>query len=160
MIRFLILFLILITNNCFSQDTIAKDANEIVCRFLPAPFKITNCDTVRIKDIEGSAFLLLRISDKAIVNSFNIDFLNVVNNNNNKRIKYDSRTSDKLLFDEYPKNVRPYYGLLKKIVDSLVIEKNQNAKHDSINHMYVRVIISPIEDKTEEELTKKGHKCY
>jgi len=160
MVRFLILFLMIITNNCFSQDTITRDTNEIICRFLPAPFKITNCDTVRIKDIEGSAFLLLRISDKAIVNSFNIDFLNVVDNSNNKIIKYNSRTSDKLLFDEYPKNVRPYYGILKRIVDSLVIEKNQNAKHDSINHMYVRVIIRPIDDKIEEGLTKECHKCY
>jgi len=150
MIRFLIPFLMVITNNCFSKDTIARDTNEIICRFLPAPFKITNCDTVRINDIEGSAFLSLKISDNAIVNSFNIDFLNVVDVSNDKKIKYACRTRDKLFFEEYPKNVRPYYGIFKKFVDSLVIEKYPNAKQDSINYMYVRVIIRSIEDKTVE----------
>jgi len=49
------------------------------------------------------------------------------------------------IFVEYPKNVSPYYGIFKEFVDSLVIEKHPNAKQDSINYMYVRVIIRPIE---------------
>lgn len=160
MVRFLVLILMIISNNSFSQDTIIKEAINPGFKLVPAPFKIKNCDTIRIKNIEGFALISLNISDKAKVNSFNIYFLNVVDHSNDKRIKYANRTRDKLLFDEYPKNIRPYYGIFKEFVDSLVIEKHPNAKQDSVYHMYVRAIIRPIEDKIEDELTKRCHKCY
>lgn len=152
MTRFFILILIIISNNCFSQDALINKAKNPGSGMHPSPFRIINADTIKMNNINGYAIIVINISNKAAIKSFNILKINTINKNNGSILKYFNTNRDKIRFDHCPKEIKPYYNVIREFVDSLIIQTVPDTKPYINNKMYIKTIIISNKNKINYNL--------
>ncbi len=143
-----ILSFITLLTVCFfgGQDSVRSVAKEAVnpgVRFEIEPFIIeTETEHLRLDNLKGTALLCLALNKKGQVESFTINVLKLIHENDTL-VNYIDFTSQKTCKGSYPKSVSKYYPDLSNYVDKLIIIPREGVKNEehATCTMYVKVKI-------------------